>query len=122
MLAPCASGSLKLEIEPGHFVACDQIIDVTSGRTGTFFDGPATNHISFADPYCEELRTHVVATARRRQVPVHDRGTVVVINDPHFATRAESRWYRSVGADVINMTQAPEAQLAKELGMCSASR
>ncbi|MGE0881069.1 MAG: S-methyl-5'-thioadenosine phosphorylase [Acidimicrobiia bacterium] len=118
VLAPCASGSLRPEIEPGHFVACDQLIDMTSGRSGTFFDGPTTNHISFADPYCEELRTHVVATARRRNDPVHDAGTVVVINGPRFATRAESRWYRNAGADVINMTQAPEAPLARELGLC----
>ena len=75
--------------------------------------------MSFADPYCPEL-AGVVAEAAG-SVPglrVHGRGTVVVIQGPRFSTRAESAWYRSAGFDVINMTQYPEAYLARELGMC----
>lgn len=121
ILAPCASGSLRPNIEPGHFVACDQMIDMTAGRSGTYFDGPVTNHISFADPYCQQVRACIVDTARQCGDLVHPHGTVVVINGPRFATRAESRWYRSAGADVINMTQAPEAALARELGLCYAA-
>ena len=117
LLGPCASGSLQAGIAPGDFVVCDQLVDFTSGRADTFFDGPLVHHLSFADPYCHELRAIVVATARDEQVKVHEQGTVVVIGGPRFATRAESAWYRMQGWDVINMTQYPEAALAAELGM-----
>jgi 5'-methylthioadenosine phosphorylase len=121
ILAPCASGSLRADIAPGHLVVCDQLIDRTSGRAGTFFDGPVVNHVSFADPYCEELRAALVAAAHSTNAPVHDRGTVVVVEGPRFSTRAESRWFRAAGGDIVNMTQHPEAALARELGICYAA-
>lgn len=118
VLAPCSVGSLQPEVKPGDFVVCDQLVDRTSGRPDTFFDGPLPAHISFADPYCAELGGVVVAAARAEGVTVHERGTVVVIQGPRFSTRAESRWFSSAGWDVVNMTQYPEAALARELGMC----
>jgi 5'-methylthioadenosine phosphorylase len=121
VFAPCASGSLRPEVRPGDFVVCDQLVDRTWGRPDTYYDGPAANHIAFADPYCPALRRAAVAAARAEGVTVHDGGTVVVIQGPRFATRAESRWYRSAGWDVINMTQYPEAALARELGICYAA-
>ena len=121
ILAPCASGSLQPEIKPGEFVVCDQLVDRTYGREQTFFDGPGANHVSFADPYCSELRAVATAAGRDEGITVHDGGTVVVIQGPRFSTRAESNWYRSAGWEVINMTQYPEAYLARELGICYVS-
>lgn len=118
VLAPCSVGSLQPHIEPGHFVVCDQLVDRTRGRADTYFDGPALAHVSFADPYCPELRAVAVDTARAQGITVHERGTVVVIQGPRFSTRAESKWFGAAGWDVVNMTQYPEAVLARELGMC----
>ena len=118
VLAPCSVGSLQPHIKPGDFVVCDQLVDRTRGRADTYFDGPSVAHVSLADPYCPELREVAVAAARGEGVPVHERGTVVVIQGPRFSTRAESRWFSVAGWDVVNMTQYPEAALARELGMC----
>ncbi len=118
VLAPCSVGSLQPHIQPGHFVVCDQLVDRTRGRADTYFDGPTLAHVSFADPYCPELRQVAVAAARVEGITVHERGTVVVIQGPRFSTRAESRWFSANGWDVVNMTQYPEAVLARELGIC----
>ena len=118
ILGPCAAGSLQRDIEPGHFVVCDQLVDRTHGRADTFYDGPVTTHVSFADPYCPELRALAIETARAEGIAVHDRGTVVTIQGPRFSTRAESRWFQDVGWHVVNMTQYPEAYLARELEIC----
>jgi 5'-methylthioadenosine phosphorylase len=121
LLSPCAVGSLRKGVHPGEFVVCDQLVDRTAGREVTYFDGPLVNSISFADPYCPELRAVAVEAARAEGITVHDGGTVVVIQGPRFSTRAESRWFQSAGWDVINMTQYPEAALARELGICFAN-
>jgi len=120
VLGPCSVGSLQSHVKPGDFVVCDQLVDRTSGRADTFFDGPLPAHLSFADPYCPELGRVVVDAARAEGVTVHERGTVVVIQGPRFSTRAESQWFASAGWEVVNMTQYPEAALARELGMCYA--
>ena len=121
VLAPCASGSLQPEIRPGHFVVCDQLVDRTYDREQTFFDGPGATHVSFADPYCPQLRAVAADAVAAEGIPVHDHGTVVVVQGPRFSTRAESNWYREAGWHVVNMTQYPEAYLARELGMCYAA-
>jgi 5'-methylthioadenosine phosphorylase len=121
VLGPCAVGSLRVEVEPGHFVVCDQLVDRTWGRADTFYDGPVTTHISFADPYCPTSREVAVSEARSLSLPVHDAGTVVVVQGPRFSTRAESAWYQGQGWEVINMTQYPEAPLARELELCYAN-
>ncbi len=121
VFGPCASGSLQPHIQPGDFVVCDQLVDRTWGRPDTFYDGPSTHHVTWADPYCEQLRSVAVAAVEAEGITAHATGTVVVIPGPRFATRAESRWYRSAGWEVINMTQYPEAFLARELGLCYAS-
>lgn len=117
IFAPCASGSLQADIAPGDVVVCDQIVDRTWGRSDTFFDGPEIGHLSFADPYDETLRSVAIEASRAEGVRVHERGTVVVVQGPRFSTRAESRWYREAGWQVINMTQYPEAALAAELAV-----
>jgi 5'-methylthioadenosine phosphorylase len=118
IIGPCAAGSLRGEIAPGEFVVLDQLVDRTSGRPDTYYDAGDIHHVSFADPYCPELRPLAIASARAGGITVHEHGTVVVIPGPRFSTRAESRWYRSQGWDVVNMTQYPEAYLARELGIC----
>ena len=118
IIGPCAAGSLKKEVEPGTFVVCDQLVDRTWGRSDTFYDGPQTTHVSFADPYCPEVRPLAVEVGRELGIKVHDRGTVVTIQGPRFSTRAESKWFQDAGWEVINMTQYPEAYLARELEMC----
>jgi 5'-methylthioadenosine phosphorylase len=117
IVGPCAAGSLSPDIHPGDFVVLDQLVDRTTGRADTFYDAGHAHHVSFADPYCPELGSLVVATGERTGVTMHTAGTVVVINGPRFSTRAESRWYRAQGWAVVNMTQYREAYLARELGM-----
>jgi 5'-methylthioadenosine phosphorylase len=119
LILPCAAGSLQRHVMPGHFVICDQVVDRTSGRKDTFYDGPETIHVSFADPYDEEMRQTAIVTAQRVGIDVHTSGTVVVIQGPRFSSRAESRWFASQRWEVINMTQYPEVVLARELEMAA---
>jgi 5'-methylthioadenosine phosphorylase len=115
IVAPCAVGGLRPELGPGTFVVPDQLIDRTSGRTQTYYDAGAV-HVSFADPYCPAGRAVVLAAAR--EVNPVDGGTMVVVEGPRFSTRAESRWFASMGGTVVNMTGHPEAVLARELALC----
>ncbi len=119
VILPCAAGSLNADVKPGQFVLCDQVVDRTSGRPDTFFDGPITTHISFADPYDEQMRQTAIASASELGIPIHERGTIVVIQGPRFSTRAESKWFQRMGWEVINMTQYPEVILARELEMAA---
>ncbi len=121
VFGPTAVGSLQPHVKPGDFVVCDQFVNFTNGREDTFYGGPQTTHVSSADPYCPELRRALIDASRDAGVRVHETGTVVVIQGPRFSTRAESRFFRSQGWDVINMTQYPEAVLARELEMCYAN-
>lgn len=127
VLLPCAVGSLRDDLTPGTFVVVDQFVDRTWGRPSTFFDGDApadhtqvgpVTHVSMADPYCPQLREATVGELGAMHRPHAATGTLVVIQGPRFSTRAESRWYAANGWDVVGMTQAPEAPLARELGMC----
>ncbi|HHX10410.1 MAG TPA: S-methyl-5'-thioadenosine phosphorylase [Firmicutes bacterium] len=118
VLGPCAVGSLQPDVRPGDFVFCDQFVDRTTGRKDTFYDGPKTVHLSSADPYCEELRKMGIAAAKELGLRYHPDGTMVVIQGPRFSTRAESKWFSSMGWKVVNMTGYPEVMLARELGMC----
>jgi 5'-methylthioadenosine phosphorylase len=121
IIGPCACGSLKPELPPGTFVIADQFVDRTRGREDTFYDGPQTTHVAAADPYCPDLRRILVEAAHELEITVVEGGTVVVIAGPRFSTRAESRWFSAAGWDVVNMTQYPEAWLARELELCYAN-
>jgi len=99
-------------------VVADQVVDRTTGRKDTFYDGPITTHISFADPYCPQLRPIAVSALKSLDITTHDKGTIVVIQGPRFSTRAESKWFQAAGWEVINMTQYPECYLARELEIC----
>ena len=118
IIGPCAAGSLKAEVKPGQFVVCDQLVDRTWGRDDTFYDGPETTHIAFADPYCPEMRRTAIEQGRAQGLELHERGTVVVVQGPRFSTRSESAFYQAQGWEVVNMTQYPEAALARELELC----
>lgn len=120
IISPCAVGSLQEEFKPGEIVIVDQFIDMTKNRAYSFYDGPKTVHISMADPFCPELRSIFTKEAKRKKVPVHDKGTYVCIEGPRFSTRAESQMYRAF-ADIIGMTIVPECQLAREMEMCYCS-
>jgi 5'-methylthioadenosine phosphorylase len=121
LFGPSAAGSLRREIPPKTLVISDQAIDFTRTRTNTFYDGPTTTHVSFADPYCPTMREALVGAAMDLDIPHRDGGTMVVIEGPRFSTRAESKMFAQVGGDVIGMTQFPEATLARELELCFAN-
>lgn len=118
VISPCAAGSLQTNVAPGEFVVCDQFVDWTDGRKGTFFEGPRCVHPSAADPYCPELRSIAIKAGEKAGIKVHETGTVVVINGPRFTTKAESQFFTKQGWEVINMSQYPEVHLVKEMDMC----
>ena len=117
VISPCAAGSLQKHVKPGDIVFCDQYVDRTSGRLDTFFEYGEIQHVSAADPYCEELRQVAIKSAENLGLEHHKKGTVVVIQGPRFNTKSESAFYTNQGWEVINMTQYPEVHLVKELGM-----
>ena len=121
ILAVSAVGSLKKEIEPGHVVVPDQLIDRTFHRASTFFGRGIVAHVGFADPYCRNLGLRIAEAARGAGATVHEGGTYVCMEGPLFSTRAESNLYRSWGASVIGMTSLQEAKLAREAEICLAT-
>ncbi len=117
ILATTACGSLREEIERGDLVILDQFIDFTRLRKISFFEEFTPGdmkHTPMADPYSEELRKILIETAKELNLKYHETGTVVTIEGPRFSTRAESNMFRIWGADVINMSIAPETILASE--------
>jgi 5'-methylthioadenosine phosphorylase len=106
------------EVKPGDMVVADQVVDRTTGRKDTFYEGPITTHVSFSDPYCPQLRPLAISALRAGGITTHETGTIVVIQGPRFSTRAESKWFQGAGWEVINMTQYPECYLARELEIC----
>lgn len=121
IISVSAVGSLKEEIAPLHLVIPDQLIDRTRGRASTFFGGGIVAHVGFADPFCPVLSRVLYEAARGTGATTHFGGTYVVIEGPQFSTKAESRLYRSWGADIIGMTALPEAKLAREAEVCYAT-
>lgn len=120
MSPPCAVGSLAPGLAgPGTLAVPDQVVDRTTGRAHTFYDEGAV-HVPFADPYCPVARSAVIEAGADVGVPIVDEATMVVIDGPRFASRAESRWYVASGCSLINMTGQPEAALARELALCYA--
>ena len=116
-----AVGSLKEEIIPGHMVFPDQFIDLTRHRTSTFFGNGVVGHVQFGDPVCPKLSEKLVEAAQTVGATIHLGGTYICMEGPAFSSRAESLLYRSWGADVIGMTNAQEAKLAREAEMAFAS-
>jgi 5'-methylthioadenosine phosphorylase len=118
VLASTACGSLREEIGRGDIVIPDQFIDFTRHRPVTFhekFEEGTLVHTPMADPFDDALRTLIIETAKDLKLKHHHKGTVITIEGPRFSTRAESNMFRQWGADIINMSTAPEVILANEL-------
>lgn len=109
-----AVGSYREELPPGHFVVPDQLMDRTFARESSFFGNGCVAHVAFGDPFGPRLRERVVNATRKAGVNVQDGGTAVCMEGPQFSTRAESRFYKGLGFDIIGMTSMPEAKLARE--------
>ncbi len=120
IIAICSAGSFKKEVKPGDLLIPDQLIDRTRNRVSTFFSEGIVAHISFAEPFCPVLSQVLYESATEAGASVHSGGTLVVMEGPAFSTRAESKLYRSWGADLIGMTALPEAKLAREAEICYA--
>ena len=109
-----AVGSLKEDLQPGKFVLVDQFIDRTFVRNKTFFDEDIVAHVSMAHPTSKGLMNACEESIKKENIPYQRGGTYVVMEGPQFSTLAESNLYRSWKADVIGMTNMPEAKLARE--------
>ena len=121
ILSLSAVGSLKEELPPGHFVIVDQFIDRTFAREKSFFGPGCVAHVALGDPVCSRLGDAVERAAAAAGIDATRGGTYLAMEGPQFSTRAESELYRSWGADVIGMTNMPEAKLAREAELCYAT-
>ena len=120
ILATTACGSLKEEINRGDLVFLDQFIDFTRFRKNTFFDSFSPNkpqHAPMAEPFDREMRLVFTKVAEKLGINYHPKGTVVTIEGPRFSTIAESKMFQQWGAEVINMSTAPECMLTNEMGI-----
>ena len=116
-----AVGSMKEKLQPGHFSIPHQFIDRTTRRISTFFTTGMVGHVALADPVCLATAEVLSLAAHKVNAIVHDGGTYVCIEGPQFSTRAESNVYRQWDVDVIGMTNATEAKLAREASICYAT-
>ena len=121
VVAVSAVGSLRQDFKPGDFVIVDQYIDRTFAREKSFFGAGCVAHVGFSHPTCPRLSAACAEAARGTGVTVHEGATYLAMEGPQFSTLAESRLYRSWGADIIGMTGMPEAKLAREAELCYAS-
>jgi len=121
IVSSSAVGSLKEEIKPGNFVLPTQFIDFTKSRKNSFSKDGRVIHISVADPFCPELQEIVSETANNQGLTLHKDCTYACIEGPRFSTKAESRFYKTTGSDIIGMTLVPECQLAREAQICYVS-
>ena len=118
ILSASAVGSLKQEYKPLDIVIPDQFIDRTRGRVSTFFGRGLVAHIAFAHPFCTVLSDVALTSGKTAGATIHKGGTYVCMEGPQFSTLAESKLYRSWGADIIGMTNLQEAKLAREAEIC----
>lgn len=114
ILATTACGSLREELMPGDLVFIDQFIDWTKLRKLTFFEDEVV-HTAMPEPFDAALRKKLVASAKELGYKHHDKGTMITIEGPRFSTKAESKMFQIMGADLINMSTVPEVSLANEL-------
>lgn len=115
VIAFSAVGSLKEEIQPGHFVLPNQVIDRTRHRRDTYYDEGIVVHVSFGDPMDANLAQILKHAIESLSLTLHENETLICMEGPQFSTRAESKLYKSWGAGIINMSVLPEAKLAREL-------
>lgn len=115
-----ASGGITPEMKPGTIVVPDQVIDMTSGRLSTFYDGDEVVHVDFTEPFCPDIRRSLFAAARQTDIGVLKSGVYICVNGPRLETSAEIKTFSLWGADMVGMTAMPEAALAREAGICFA--
>jgi 5'-methylthioadenosine phosphorylase len=118
ILSASAVGSLKEELAPGEFLVADQFIDRTKNRTSTFFGAGIVAHVTFDKPTCPQVSRILAEACDRCSVRVHRQGTYICMEGPQFSTLAEAHMHRSLGFDVIGMTNVTEAKLAREAELC----
>jgi len=116
ILATTACGSLREDMIPGDMVFIDQFIDWTKLRKLSFFEDEVV-HTPMSEPFDSHMREKLIETAKKLGVRHHNKGIMVTIEGPRFSTKAESFMFRSLGADLVNMSTVPEASLANELGI-----
>ena len=123
VLSTAAVGSLNPEMGPGDFVIIDQFLDFTKDRPLTFFDGGeyGVAHVDVTHPYCPVLRRALISVGERLGLALHPAGTYVCVEGPRYETAAEIRAYRTLGGDLVGMTNVPESVLAREAGLCYAT-
>lgn len=118
-IAVSSVGILADGIVPSDLIIVDQLFDRTKRQDITFFEKGIVAHVPFADPFCENVRSHIKKVAISSNISYHDGGTLVVIEGPTYSTRAESLFYREVlKATCVGMTALPESKLFKEAGIC----
>jgi len=117
ILSSSAVGGIATDYPPGTLALTDQFIDRTSGRADTFYDQDSVQHLPAADPFDPALHEIAASALAAAGETVADKATVVVIQGPRFSTRAESLWFRDIGAHTVNMTMYPEVPLASELNI-----
>lgn len=113
-----ATGGINRDITCGTLVLQDQIIDMTSGRSQTFYDSGNVVHVDFTNPYCPEMRDLCMSAAHEIGVATRESATYVCVNGPRLETAAEIRYFSQIGADIVGMTAMPEASLAREMEIC----
>jgi 5'-methylthioadenosine phosphorylase len=118
IISPSAVGSLADGAKPSDLVIPDQFIDLTKNRPRTFYEGGQVCHISVADPFCPELRDIAIRSGVELGLKIHGKGTYICIEGPRYSTRAESKLFRTWGADIVGMTLVPECILAREVEIC----
>lgn len=118
IISVSAVGSLKKTIKPGDMVVADQFFDFTKNRKNSFFGDGLVAHVSMAEPVCPYLRSVVINSCKSLGIHYHEKGTYFCIEGPQFSTKAESLFYKNNNFDVIGMTNATEAKLAKEAELC----
>ncbi|NKI73452.1 MTAP family purine nucleoside phosphorylase [Dickeya sp. CFBP 2040] len=118
VLSFSAVGSLTQAAPPGTFVAIDQFIDRTYRRVNTFFGSGVVAHVPFGEPVCGNNHTHIVNALEAQSIPHLSEGLYVVMEGPHFSTRAESLFHQQIGGTVIGMTAMPEPKLCREAELC----
>ena len=121
IVAPSAVGSLKENFQPGNFALPTQFLDFTKSRETSFSENGRVIHISVAEPFCPELQKAIINSAENQDVILHENCTYVCIEGPRFSTKAESKFFKSTGDDIIGMTLVPECQLAREAQICYVS-
>lgn len=117
VIAVAAVGGIRADMTPGVLAFPDQLVDYTWGRASTFFEDPPrpVTHIDFTEPYCGELREHLIQAARGLQLDARETGAYAAVQGPRLETAAEVRRLERDGCDIVGMTGMPEAALAREL-------